>query len=250
MWMLLITLIAASPASAQETEQARRPNANDVLDSTPWSVMAFKGWSNYHTLGRTVRFIWDYAGEDVYGADVTYTISPTTGFGRFFDRNFSPPAFRSAGRSTPGPSRAASGFRRLSAYFALRWRRLPWNHIVATSFSMGEGLSIVSDVPDVEILTTEVGGTSRLLNYLMMEMTLAVPSLPYLQLVGRIHHRSGCVRVCSAMPRNRVRTPSGSESAGTSEFRPDEPVLRPANDEFSPASRVSRTKDHANTEDR
>jgi hypothetical protein len=68
-------------------ENPSRPNANDVLDSTPWSVMAFRGWSNYHTLGRTVRFIWDYAGEDVYGVDVTYTISPTTGFGRFFDRN-------------------------------------------------------------------------------------------------------------------------------------------------------------------
>jgi hypothetical protein len=62
---------------------------------------------------------------------------------------------------------------------------------VATSFSIGEGLSVVSRVPDVEILTTGVGGTSRLLNYLMLEMTLAVPSLPYLQLVGRIHHRSG-----------------------------------------------------------
>ena len=53
-------------AAETAPELARRPNANDALDRTPWSVMAFRGWSNYHTLGRTVRFIWDYAGEDVY----------------------------------------------------------------------------------------------------------------------------------------------------------------------------------------
>ena len=171
-------------------ENASRPNANDALDTTPWSIMAFRGWSNYHTLGRTVRFIWDGAGEDVYGLDVAYTISPTTGFGRFFDRYLAA-RFQVAGKVNARAQPTGVWITELSAYFALRWRRLPWNHIVATSFSMGEGLSVVSDVPEIEILTTEVGGTSRLLNYWMMEMTLAVPSLPYLQLVGRIHHRSG-----------------------------------------------------------
>jgi hypothetical protein len=171
-------------------ENASRPNANDALDTTPWSIMAFRGWSNYHTLGRTVRFIWDGAGEDVYGLDVAYTISPTTGFGRFFDRYLAA-RFQVAGKVNARNQPTGVWISELSAYFALRWRRLPWNHIVATSFSMGEGLSVVSDVPEIEILTTEVGGTSRLLNYWMMEMTLAVPSLPYLQLVGRIHHRSG-----------------------------------------------------------
>ena len=180
------------PEAALEAtqEQARRPNPNDALDATPWSVMAFKGWSNYHTLGRTVRFIWDYAGEDVYGFDVTYTISPNTGFGGWFDRNLAA-RFQVGGKMNARAQPTGVWIPELSAYFALRWRRLPWNHIVATTFSMGEGLSIVSDVPEVEIITTEVGGTSRLLNYWMMEMTLAVPSMPYLQLVGRIHHRSG-----------------------------------------------------------
>ncbi len=169
---------AVDIASEAAPELARRPDANDALDRTPWSVMAFKGWSNYHTLGRTVRFMWDYAGEDVYGADVVYTISSDTGFGRFFD-NFIAARFQLG---------AALNLRALQ-YGA----RIPeaWNHIVATSFSIGEGLSVVSRVPDVEIRTTEAGGTSELLNYLMLEMTLALPSLPYLQLVGRIHHRSG-----------------------------------------------------------
>ncbi len=176
--------------SEDAPEQVRRPNANDALDRTPWSVMALKGWTNYHTLGRTVRFIWDYAGEDVYGADVAYTISPDTGFGRFFD-NFIAARFQLAGTVNVRAQQSGVWIPEASVYFALRWRRLPWNHIVATSLSIGEGLSVVNRVPDVEILTTEIGGTSKLLNYLMLEMTLAVPSLPYLQLVGRIHHRSG-----------------------------------------------------------
>ena len=148
-------------------EPASRPNANDALDTTPWSVMAFKGWSNYHTLGRTVRFIWDYAGEDVYGVDVAYTISPDTGFGRFFD-TFIAARFQLGGAINMRAQQSGVWIPEASVYFALRWRRLPWNHIVATSFSMGEGLSVVNSVPDVEILTTEVGGTSRLLNYWMM----------------------------------------------------------------------------------
>jgi len=201
--LLALSACAVLPSTAaigQETavdivseaapELARRPDANDALDRTPWSVMAFKGWSNYHTLGRTIRFIWDYAGEDVYGADVVYTISSDTGFGRFFD-NFIAARFQLGAALNLRAQQSGAWIPEASLYFALRWRRLPWNHIVATSFSIGEGLSVVSRVPDVEILTTEAGGTSELLNYLMLEMTLAVPSLPHLQLVGRIHHRSG-----------------------------------------------------------
>lgn len=180
----------AAIGQGSDSEQARRPNANDRLDATQWSIMAFRGWSNYHTLGRTVRFIWDSSGEDVYGMDVAYTISPTTGFGRFFDKVLAA-RFQLAGTINARAQPSGVWIPELSAYFALRWRRLPWNHIVATSFSIGEGLSIVSDIPEIEIITTEVGGTSRSLNYLMLEMTLAVPSLPYVQLVGRIHHRSG-----------------------------------------------------------
>ena len=180
--------VEALPTAVSET--VRKPNANDALDTTPWSVMAFKGWSNYHTLGRTVRFIWDYVGEDVYGVDVAYTISPETGFGRFWDRILGT-RFQLGGKLNARAQQSGVWIPELSAYFALRWRRLPWNHIVATSFSIGEGLSYAARVPDSEIITTEVGGTSRLLNYLMLEMTLAVPSVPYLQLVGRIHHRSG-----------------------------------------------------------
>lgn len=189
-WALLAMLLAAPATRAQEASDVRRPNANDALDAAPWSLMLYRGWTNYHTLGRTVRFIWDYVGEDLYGLEAGYTIPPTTGFGRFFDRVLAS-RFQVAGKIVGRYQESGAWISEVDAYIALRWRRLPWNHIVATSFAVGDGLSYVSQVPEVEVYTTDVGGTSQLLNYLMLEMTLALPSLPYLQLVGRIHHRSG-----------------------------------------------------------
>jgi hypothetical protein len=192
--LLVLAWVALLPGTirAQEAlpEQVRRPDPNDALDARSWSVMAFKGWSNDHTLGRTVRFIWDYAGEDVYAVDVAYTIPTTTGFGRFFDRHLAA-RFQVAGKLNARAQPSKDWIPELDLYFSLRWRRLPWNHLVATSFAIGEGLSIAGAVPEVEVLTTEEGRTNHLLNYLMLEATFAVPSLPQLQLVGRIHHRSG-----------------------------------------------------------
>lgn len=180
----------ATLAQVADTDSTRRPDPNDSLDSTPWSAMIYRGWTNYHTLGRTVRFIWDYVGEDVYGFELAYTISPETGFGGFLDRVLAA-RFQVAGKLAGRYQESGTWISEVDGYIALRWRRLPWNHIVATSLAIGDGLSYVSRVPEVEIYTTEVGGTSQLLNYLMLEATFAVPSLPYVQLVGRIHHRSG-----------------------------------------------------------
>jgi hypothetical protein len=189
LWVTLIIFTVPS-ASAQQAAEYSRPDPNLRLDASRWSTMAYRGWTNYHTLGRTVRFIWDYVGEDVYGLELAYTFSPATGFGGFFDRILNT-RFQIAGKLVGRYQESGSWIREADVYIALRWRQLPWNHILATSFAIGDGLSYASRVPEVEIYTTERGGTSQLLNYLMFEATLALPSLPYLQLVGRIHHRSG-----------------------------------------------------------
>jgi len=201
--LLLITIVSAGlpevilgQDAVQDTapHEIRRPNANDRLESTPWSVTIFQGWTNNNTFSRTLRFMWDDSGEYIYSLDVAYTIPPTTGFGRFFERLLAA-RVQVGGTLSARAQPSGSWIPEMSAYAALRWRRLPWNHIVATSFAVGEGLSMVSQVPEVEINTTYVGGTSRLLNYVMAEVTLAVPSLPQVQLVTRVHHRSGALGV-------------------------------------------------------
>lgn len=77
----------------------------------------------------------------------------------------------------------------LDPYISFRWANWPWNHYLMTSLAVGEGISYASSVPAVE--KKDNNNTKRLLNYLMLEATFAAPAYPRLQLVARIHHRSG-----------------------------------------------------------
>lgn len=74
-------------------------------------------------------------------------------------------------------------------YMSWRWANFFWNKWVNTSLAIGEGISYASSIPWLEKKTNV--NTKRLLNYLMLEATLAPPIYPKLQLVIRIHHRSG-----------------------------------------------------------
>lgn len=77
----------------------------------------------------------------------------------------------------------------IAPYMGWRWANLPWNNYLTTSLALGEGVSYASSVPALEKRYSQ--NTKRLLNYLMFEATFALPSHPRIQLVARIHHRSG-----------------------------------------------------------
>jgi hypothetical protein len=73
--------------------------------------------------------------------------------------------------------------------FALRWLTFPWNKYIITTFAIGDGLSYATRTPKLE---EEIHGKSSLfLNYLMVELTFALPETPQWSLVLRLHHRSG-----------------------------------------------------------
>jgi len=71
----------------------------------------------------------------------------------------------------------------------LRWRALPWGRYLPTSLAVGDGLSYCSREPEVEI--RRQGRSTRLLNYLLFEVTLALPGDERWSLSLRQHHRSG-----------------------------------------------------------
>jgi hypothetical protein len=77
-----------------------------------------------------------------------------------------------------------------NALVVARWLRFPWNHIIKTSFAVGEGLSLASETPAFE---EKYHGkeTNAFLNYLMFEFDFALPQNPRWSLVTRLHHRSG-----------------------------------------------------------
>jgi hypothetical protein len=68
-----------------------------------------------------------------------------------------------------------------------RWHTFPWNDVVATTAAFGLGLSMASEIPDIEVKLE--GASERLLIYWVAEITLARPHSP-LSVSLRLHHRS------------------------------------------------------------
>jgi len=77
------------------------------------------------------------------------------------------------------------------AVLIARWKAFPWNATLPTTIAVGDGLSIATRVPKIELARRGVKYTSRVLNYLMAEVTLSLPCYPQWAVVARYHHRSG-----------------------------------------------------------
>jgi hypothetical protein len=77
----------------------------------------------------------------------------------------------------------------INALLVFRWRPFPWDRFLDTSTSVGMGLSLATEVPELEERRDE--GSSQLLGYLMFELAFSLPKYPQWELFGRIHHRSG-----------------------------------------------------------
>lgn len=71
----------------------------------------------------------------------------------------------------------------------LRWVKFPWNNFLKTSFAVGDGLSYATEPPEVE--ERHHDDTSRLLDYLMFEVSASLPDDSRWEVFTRIHHRSG-----------------------------------------------------------
>jgi len=71
-----------------------------------------------------------------------------------------------------------------------RWVVFPWNRYVETTAAFGEGLSWATEIPALEKADPTNSANRQLLNYILLEVTFAIPESPW-SLVTRIHHRSG-----------------------------------------------------------
>jgi hypothetical protein len=78
-----------------------------------------------------------------------------------------------------------------------RWHPFPWDRYLDTSFAIGEGLSYATEVPPVEVARGQ--DTAKLLNYLLFELTMALPAYPNMQVVALMHHRSGAFGLFSGV---------------------------------------------------
>ena len=68
-----------------------------------------------------------------------------------------------------------------------RWRAFPWNEVIATTAAFRIGLSMASEMPEVEVELE--GSTEQLLIYWVVELTLSPPRSAW-GVSLRLHHRS------------------------------------------------------------
>lgn len=185
-------LPAMANAAIQPTSlKAPLPETNlcgqKLYDKYPWAVMYYYGFTQANALtqilqGHTVRW-----PEHIQSAELAYTLNENNVVRQFF-------------RPLVGIVQLAANFTlrvgsnqhtiyEFNPYIGWRWANLPWNHYLYTTLSIGEGVSYDTSVSSLEKKSNQ--NTKRLLNYLMLEATFAIPAYPRTQLVARIHHRSG-----------------------------------------------------------
>src|SRR3990167_5357028 len=179
---------SASPAIKPPVFTPKKASDLSLYDQNPWSVMYYYGITlnnplidllTLHNLSR-----WP---EHIQSFEFAYTLNEANKVRRFFNPVVG--VVQIAGNITLRNGKNEHTIYEFDPSIQFRWANFPWNHIINTSFALGEGISYDTSIPSVE--KKENSHTKRLLNLMIVEVTVALPNHPRLQLIGRIHHRSG-----------------------------------------------------------
>jgi hypothetical protein len=143
-------------------------------------VSIFAGIYSSDVFTDIVATPWDTRTENIYLVTLSYNRRLTTIF-RHLDIEVEGGVGRRFGDNDSVEAYAA---------LALRWTEFPWNNHVRTTFAVYPiGPSYVADLSPSEV--SKDGRSANWLNYFAIELTLAAPSLPQLEVLFRLHHRSG-----------------------------------------------------------
>lgn len=187
--LLPFCALAAQPAPdiiAPKTQDVY-PQGQKLYDRYPWAMTYYYGVTMSDALVRILRGDMHRWPEHIQSVELAKTLNEDNVVRRFFSPVVG--VVQVAGNFTVRQGSNQNTIYELDPYIAFRWANLPWNQYVNTSFAIGEGISYVTSIPSLEKQDND--NTKRLLNYLMLEATFALPAYPRLQLIARIHHRSG-----------------------------------------------------------
>lgn len=172
---------------------ARPAAAQDWLEWRPLSgpcagncgVAAYAGW--YVEEGMSDIFVsdpetplsWTYAGDHLLAGTVSRRIAtlwrhvdvePEFGIGKRFGKQ---------------------GETEVWGAFFFRWRGFPWDDRLITTVAVSTGMNFVTHVSGVEQKRARDGEGDRWMHFFAPEVTFALPSHPDVELLFRLHHRSG-----------------------------------------------------------
>jgi hypothetical protein len=78
-----------------------------------------------------------------------------------------------------------------NSLLVVRWETFPWDEFIDTSIAFGEGISVATEKPEMEVARYGSDHSSAVLNFVLLEVSFALPDLPGPELVARFQHRSG-----------------------------------------------------------
>jgi hypothetical protein len=188
--VLLGTMLFCSPAAAQEKVEDEKPveakpvevkpleeSTTETRATNPWYMTAVGGvYSGSQLLEIPARL--NLKDSYTFGVSVSKQFAEWTRFMRF------------EGELQVLKHFGEQDHWEFTGSVNLRWVVFPWNRYVETSVAIGEGLSWATQIPALEKADPTNSENSQLLNYILIEVTFAVPDSPW-SLVSRIHHRSG-----------------------------------------------------------
>ncbi|MEE8286091.1 MAG: hypothetical protein V3R72_05305 [Gammaproteobacteria bacterium] len=161
--------------------------ADDVGGS--WNWMLLYGRMTDASLVDDVVFNFGWAEAKLYSGEIGYTLKDDNPFVKFMDPVLSSVDVAMNVTYQDDPAGTIFVF---SPYIMARWSNFPWSKTIRTTFGLGGGLSYATDVPSIEIDPNDPNGDyNRLLHYIAVEATFALPKYKDWQLVYRLHHRSG-----------------------------------------------------------
>jgi hypothetical protein len=163
------------------------PENQALYDIYPWSVMYYYGQTMNGSLFGVLTGDWKRWPEHIQSVALAHTLAEDNVVRRFFSPLVG--VMQVAGNATVRYGKNEHTIYEFDPMVIFRWANFPWNHYINTSFALAEGVSYDTSIPSIE--KRQNTNTKRFLNYLFVELTVAPPSYPRVQLVGRCHHRSG-----------------------------------------------------------
>ena len=168
--------------------QSQKATTPSLYDRYPWSLLYYYGVTvnnpliDLLTLPHLKRW-----PEHIQSLELAYTLSQENAVRRFFNPLVG--VVQITGNFTKRNGSNEHTIYEFDPSILFRWANFPWNNTINTSFALAEGISYDTSIPFIE--KKDNSNTKHLLNFMVVEVTVAYPHYPRLQLVGRIHHRSG-----------------------------------------------------------
>jgi len=194
----LLGLVFFSPLAAVGQETSGK-KTNYSAANPDWGILLFGGRLSKNAFGRTLNPFEPTNQTDIFvlGAAASKKLY----VGSYFDVEAEVGAGYQFSSSYPGndsPQVWAAAF--------LRYKYFPWNKFVYTTVAINTGLNYSFKKTAFESMEGRIDGTSKLLHYLAPEITFALPERRDIELVFRLHHRSGIYGLlgCSSCGTNFV----------------------------------------------